>query len=316
MVYAAPQKCELRDIPLPDLAPGMVEIEAICSGLSRGTERLIFNGSVPESEHSRMRAPFQTGEFPFPVVYGYASVGRVVAGPEKIEGRIVFSLGPHQERLRLPADAISVLPDGVTPERAVIAANAETALNAIWDAEIPPGARVLVVGAGLLGCLVAALLSMRLDLSVFVLDRLPQRSAKLAEFPVSFITTTERLESVALAFHTSASAGGLQTAMDALAFEGRVIELSWFGDSTVSLRLGGSFHANRLTIQSSQVGHVARPRRMSTSHGDRLCRALELLADPRFDAFVTEEVAFEDLAEAMPRLLAQDAPGIATRIRY
>lgn len=316
LVYAAPQHCEIRDFPLVELAPGLVEVETLFSGLSRGTERVVFNGAIPESEHSRMRAPFQIGEFPFPVAYGYASVGNVVEGPEDLRGRTVFSLAPHQERLRLNGSAVTVLPEEVTPERAVLAANTETALNAIWDAELQPGSTVLIVGAGLLGCLLAALLSIRQDLSVYICDLLPQRSATLTEFPVSFITTTEGLDSVAVSFHTSASAAGLQTAIDALAFEGRVIELSWFGDRDVTLSLGGAFHSKRLTIQSSQVGHVARARRASTGYAQRLGQALGHLADPRFDAFVSEEVAFDDLPEAMPRLLAPDAPGIATRIRY
>ncbi|MBY8975270.1 zinc-binding alcohol dehydrogenase [Rhodobacteraceae bacterium NNCM2] len=316
LVYTGPQESELREVTLPPMTGEMVEIRTLYSALSRGTERLVFNGKVPPSEYDRMRAPFQTGTFPFPVAYGYAAVGRVEAGPPDLLGREVFSLSPHQEIARLPASAVVPVPKGVPASRAVLAANMETAINATWDAELQPGARVLIVGAGLLGCLIAALLSVRTDLSVSVLDVLPQRSATLTDFPVRFISTSERSNPVAVAFHTSASSAGLQAALDSLEFEGTVIELSWYGNIPVSVDLGGAFHSRRLTIRSSQVGHVAAPRRASTSYRDRLTQALDRLADPRLDNFVTEELSFDALPANLPRLLGQSAEGIATRIRY
>lgn len=315
--YAAPGQAELRPAELAPLSPGWAEVETAFGALSRGTERLVFEGRVPTSEWDRMRAPFQEGAFPFPVKYGYAAAGRVIAGPETLIGRAVFALHPHQETFRLPADAVLPLPEGLPPERAVLAANAETALNAIWDAEIPPGSRVLVVGAGLLGCLVAGFLACRNDLSVDMTDVVASRRNIAGEINVTFREPTEIATDYVVALHTSASAGGLETALDALAFEGRVIELSWFGDRPVSVPLGGAFHANRLTIQCSQVGHVARPRRAALSRRQRLAAALDALADaPWADALITEEVDFADLPEAIPRLLAPGASGIATRIRY
>ncbi|MEM7178700.1 MAG: zinc-binding alcohol dehydrogenase [Pseudomonadota bacterium] len=316
LVYTAPQQCDLREVPLARMQDGMVEVRTLYSAISRGTERLVFNGLVPASEYSRMRAPFQSGDFPFPVAYGYAAVGLVEDGPADLIGKHVFSLSPHQEVIRLPAPAVVPLPDGVPPARAVLAANTETALNAIWDSEIAPGTSVLVVGAGLLGCLIAALLSVRTDLTVFIIDVLPERGAILTDFPVRFITTTEKLNPVATVFHTSATGAGLQAGLEALAFEGQVIELSWYGDTPVTLDLGGAFHANRLTIKSSQVGHVATSRRASTTYRDRLLAALGHLRDPGLDALVTEELAFDALADNLPRLLGPAATGIASRIRY
>lgn len=315
LFYSAPGVAELRPVRLPTLGAGDVEVRTLYSALSRGTERLVLEGRVPASERERMRAPFQEGEFSFPVKYGYAAVGLVEAGPEALAGTHVFCLHPHQTRFRVPAEAVVPLPAGVPPARAVLAANAETALNAIWDAELGPGERVLVLGAGLLGCLIAAFLSRTHD-AVTVTDRLAERAAALAEFPVSFVSAERLSGDFDVVFHSTASAEGLQTALDALAFEGRVIELSWFGDREVPLRLGGAFHARRLTIQCSQVGHVAPARRATTSRRDRLAEAMGLLADPRLDRFITGEVAFRDLPREIPHLLAADAPGIATRIRY
>lgn len=316
LYYTAPGKAEIRMVRLPPLGPGDVEVETLCSGLSRGTERLIHLGQVPESEWHRMRAPFQEGAFPFPVKYGYAAVGRVVAGAEHLLGRNVFALHPHQTRFRLPAEAVVPLPPTVPPERAILAANAETALNAIWDAELPPGARVAVIGAGLVGCLIAAILSQRTDIDLILCDVIGARRALAAEFNVTFAEPTELPTDRVVAFHSSASAAGLQAALDCLAFEGRVIELSWYGDRPVPIVLGGAFHSRRLRIISSQVGHVAAPRRASTSYAERLALALRALEDERLEALVTGEVAFQSLESEIPRLLAANSPGIATRIRY
>jgi 2-desacetyl-2-hydroxyethyl bacteriochlorophyllide A dehydrogenase len=316
LVYTAPGAAEIRPVALPPLGPGMVEVRTRHSALSRGTERLVLEGRVPESEWQTMRAPFQQGEFPFPVAHGYAAAGVVEAGPGDLLGREVFALHPHQTRFRLPAGAVVPLPEGVPAARAVLGANAETALNAIWDAELRPGARVLVLGAGLVGCLIAGLLSRRADLAVTVADIDPSRAAVISSFGVAFQSPDDLSDDHDTVFHTTASAAGLQTALDSLAFEGKAIELSWYGSRPVSVGLGGRFHSRRLSIVCSQVGHVAPSRRASTSHHDRLSAAIGQLGDPRFDALVTESCRFRDLPGSIGRLLAPDAPGIATRIDY
>jgi 2-desacetyl-2-hydroxyethyl bacteriochlorophyllide A dehydrogenase len=315
LFYVAPGAAELRTVALPPLARGMVEVRTLFSGLSRGTERLVSAGQVPPGEYERMRAPLQEGDFPFPVKYGYAAAGVVEAGPRDLLGRPVFCLHPHQDRFRVAAEWVQPLPGDVPPARAILAANAETALNAIWDAELRPGERVLVLGAGLLGCLIAGFLC-RFHGPVDVTDKLAEPAAALADFPVNFLSSGQTGDDYDAVFHSTASAAGLQSALDALAFEGRVLELSWFGDRPVALNLGGAFHSRRLAIRSSQVGHVAPARRASTTRRDRLAEALALLADPRLDRLITGEVAFADLPREIPRLLAPGASGIATRIRY
>jgi 2-desacetyl-2-hydroxyethyl bacteriochlorophyllide A dehydrogenase len=315
LFYTAPGVAELRQVALAPLAPGEVEVRTLWSAISRGTERLVSAGAVPPGEYTAMRAPHQEGDFPFPVKYGYAAVGVAVAGPDTLVGRHVFSLYPHQSRFRVPADAVIPLPDDVPAARAVLGANAETALNAIWDAGVRPGERVLVLGAGLLGCLIAALLS-RIHDRVDITDKLAEPAASVADFPVNIVSIEALADDYDVVFHTTGSAAGLQTAIGVLAFEGRVIELSWFGDRPVELMLGGAVHSRRLSIRASQVGHVAPMRRATTTRRDRLAAALGLLADPRLDRLITGEVGFADLPREIPRLLAPDAPGIATRIRY
>ena len=315
LVYSAPGIAGIEAVDLPDLGNEMVEVETRFSGLSRGTERLIFRGQVPESEWQRMRAPLQTGDFPFPVRYGYAAVGRVVAGPG--EGTDVFCLHPHQTRFRVDASWAVPVPPDVPAARAILAANMETALNAVWDARPKPGDRCLVVGAGMVGWLITMLLSRRSDLSVLLTDLAAETGALANDLNVSFLTPDDvPAQAFDLAFHCAAAPAGLQTAIDALDFEGRVIELSWYGEKPVPVVLGGNFHANRLSIICSQVGHVAPVRRAGTSHRDRLVLALAALADERLDRLITTETPFHDLPAALPGLLSDDAPGIATRIVY
>src|SRR5205823_7630366 len=146
---------EIRSEALPAATAADVVVRALYSGISRGTEALVFQGRVPQTEFSRMRAPFQAGNFPAPVKYGYASVGRIERGPRPLEGQNAFVLFPHQTRYVVPADAVHVLPASVPPSRAVLAANMETALNGVWDAAIKPGDRVVVIGGGTVGCLAA-----------------------------------------------------------------------------------------------------------------------------------------------------------------
>ena len=317
LVYSGPGQARLDQVELPAMTPGMVEVVTEFSAISRGTERLIFEGRVPETERDRMRAPHQVGDFPFPVRYGYASVGRVADGPRDLLDRHVFCLFPHPSRYRVPAEAVVPVPASVPPDRAVLAANMETALNAIWDAKLTPGTRCLVVGAGLLGALVTSELSRRPDLVFDITDRRDDPVVKWTDVDVNYMSPAEvPSRSYDVVFHTSASGAGLQTALDALDFEGRVIELSWYGDTAVNVSLGGNFHANRLQIISSQVGHIAPARRAALIYRDRLALALAALQNAWLDQLITDEIPFRDVVARLPDLLGAEAPGIATRLAY
>ncbi|QIE57778.1 zinc-binding alcohol dehydrogenase [Pikeienuella piscinae] len=284
--------------------------------ISRGTERLVHEGRVPESEHQRMRAPHQEGNFPFPVKYGYAMVGIVEDGPEALIGRHVFALHPHQSRFRLPADDLVPLPPGLPPRRAALAANMETALNALWDAGAGPGDRIAVVGAGLIGCLVARLAARMPGTEVTMSDPIRRRADIAAELNVNFTSDPREDENFDIAIHASATAAGLAEALGRLGQEGRLVELSWYGAGDVEVPLGAAFHSRRLSIVSSQVSAVSPSRRPRWPHRRRLLKALSLLDDPALDALIDSEVAFEELSTRLPALLARDAPGVATVIRY
>lgn len=316
--YAARGKVDLRGVTLDERRAGDAEIRTLYSGVSRGTERLVFNGLVAAPERERMRCPLQEGDFPFPVKYGYCAVGVVEAGPEALAGRTVFTLGPHQTRFIAPADKVSVvpLPDGIPARRAILAAHMETALNAVWDSGAGPGDRIVVVGGGVVGLLVAFLVSRLPGADVTLVDLEPSRRDFARLFGVKFQKPLDGPADCDVAFHASATSAGLACALACCGDEGTVVELSWFGDHDPSVPLGAGFHARRLKLVSSQVGMVATSRRPRWSHARRLEKAVSLLADDRLDSLVTEEIAFDELAAALPRILSPGAPGLMTAVRY
>ncbi|HEX7079885.1 MAG TPA: zinc-binding alcohol dehydrogenase [Gammaproteobacteria bacterium] len=313
---AAPGRGEIRAEALR--APGTEEVlvETLYSGISRGTEVLVFEGRVPPSEHGRMRAPFQNGDFPGPVKYGYASVGRVEAGPSALEGRTVFCLHPHQTRFVVPAAAVHPLPDGVPPERAVLAANLETAVNGLWDAAPVIGDRIAVVGAGTVGCLAAWLAAGIRGCAVELVDIDGGKAAAAAALGVRFASPDEAAGDADVVIHASGTAGGLTVALGLAAFEAKVVELSWYGAGPVAAPLGEAFHSRRLALVSSQVGTVAMRRRARRTPAQRLALALELLRDPRLDALITGESPFESLPAVMSELSRSPAGALCHRIRY
>ena len=313
---SAPGEGEIRTVDLPRPGPDDVEVRTLHTGVSRGTETLVFRGGVPPGQYARMRAPFQAGDFPAPVEYGYLNVGVVEHGPPELLGRPVFSLSPHRTRCVLPATAVTPVPDDVPPARAVLAGTVETAVNALWDAAPLLGDRIAVVGAGMVGCCVAALLGGFPGVRVELVDVDPGRAAVAYALGVGFAAPADAAGECDLVVHASATGAGLARSLELLADEGQVVELSWYGDRPVTVPLGESFHPRRLTIRSSQVGAVAPARRGRRTFGDRLALALRLLADPRFDALVTHVVGFDDLPRLMPRLAGGEPSALCVRVDY
>jgi threonine dehydrogenase-like Zn-dependent dehydrogenase len=312
----APGRATLRRGVLPPRAPDEVLVRALHGAVSRGTELLVVRGEVPPSEHGRMRAPFQEGDFPFPVKYGYASVGRVEAGPPRWAGRTVFCLHPHQTRYVVPATAIHAVPDGVPPARAVLAANMETAVNALWDAAPRVGDRIAVVGGGVVGLLVAWLAGRIPGCEVELIDVHAGRAAIAAKLGLRFATPEAATPEADLVVHASGQPAGLVTALGLAGFEATVLELSWYGQQAVSLPLGEAFHARRLILRSSQVGHVATAQRSRWDHGRRMALALSLLAAPELDALVTDHAPFAEMPAVLERLAAGAPDTLCQRIDY
>jgi len=307
---SAPGRGEIRPISLPEPGSGDVVVRALRSGVSRGTETLAFRGAVPP------RAPFQEGEFPGPVKYGYLSVGAVEEGPAELRGRTVFCLYPHQTAYVVPAGAVTVVPDGVPLARAVLAGTVETAVNAVWDAAPLVGDRVAVVGAGMVGCCVARLLARFPAVEVTLVDVDASRAEVAAALGVGFARPEDAVGGCDLVVHTSATSAGLQRSLELLAPEATVLDLSWYGDEEVRLSLGGAFHSGRLGLRASQVGTLSPARSGRRTTGDRLALALELLRDEAFDALLSGESRFDELPAVMARLAAGDLPALCHTITY
>jgi NADPH:quinone reductase-like Zn-dependent oxidoreductase len=301
--YTEPGKVEIRQEFLAPLKAGEVRVKALYGAISRGTEGLVLAGRVPESEYERMRAPFMAGDFPFPVKYGYATVGRVEQGAEALRGRTVFALHPHQNLFDIPANAAVLLPKELPPRRAVLAANMETALNAVWDAAPSPADRIAIVGAGVVGSLVAYLCGRLPGAEVTLVDVNPARAELAKAFGVSFATPESATGDCDLVVHASGNPAGLGTALALAGEEATVIELSWYGNAAVTAPLGRAFHSRRLRLVSSQVGRIAPSHRPRWSHARRLAAALALLADERLDLLLAPPVAFPDLPTRLPDIL-------------
>ncbi len=294
----APGRGELRAEVLPDPGPDDVLVRALASGVSRGTEALIFAGRVPAGQFAAMRAPLMAGTFPFPVKYGYSVVG------ERDSGERVFVLHPHQDRFVAPRAMCVPVPEAISTHRAVLAANMETALNLLWDAAPLAGERVLVIGAGVVGLLAASLLARVPATQVTVVDVDPRRAALAERFGCRFALPEAAPAEQELIVHAAASEAGLRLALDRAGFEGRIIEASWYGDAAPTVPLGESFHARRLRLIATQVGAVAPPMRGRRSHAERLATALALLDDPAYDALLEGPTRFAALPDAMPGILA------------
>lgn len=311
-----PGRGELREQQLPELAAGEVLVRTRFSAISRGTEALVFNGHVPESEYERMRCPHQEGSLPNPVKYGYASVGVVQSGASELQGRPVFCLFPHQSAYVVLASAVLPLPERVPQERAILAANMETAVNAIWDAAPRLGDRVSVVGAGVVGCLCAYLLARHPGVSVELVDVRPERARVAERLGAGFASPEQAQRQRDLVIHASGTQAGLRSSLELAERDATVLELSWFGDAEVQLPLGQAFHVRRLCLRASQVGTLSPRARGRMNHRSRLELALDLCADPVLDALIDEESAFENLPALMPRLSAPGGAGLCHRLRY
>ena len=314
--YVGPGRAELRAEEIAAPKPGEVRVRARFGAISRGTERLVQAGRVPASEYDRMRAPFMGGAFPFPVKYGYATVGEVEAGPAELQGRAVFSLHPHQSLFTVPIEAVFAIPESVPPRRAVLAPNMETALNAVWDGGPGPADRIAIVGGGLVGLLVAYLCARLPGADVTVVDVAPGRGEVAQAVGARFALPSAAPADCDLVFHASGSAAGLATALRIAGDEASVVELSWYGSGDIAAPLGEAFHSRRLRLISSQVGKVAPSHRARWTHGRRLAAALALLKDPALDALLAPAMAFDHLPAKLPSVFGADSGVICQLICY
>ena len=291
-------------------------MESLYSAVSPGTERLVFFGKVPSSLWGAMRSPHMAGDFSFPIKYGYSLVGRVVEGPAPLLGKIGHVLHPHQNRCVVPAEDVFIVPEGIPPQRATLASNLETAVNAIWDSGLSLGERVLVVGFGTIGALVARLAGMVPGTEVWVVDRQPEKLELAGKMGFRACPPDGLKGRFDTAFHASASSAGLQLSLASLGFEGRVIELSWYGTEPVSLSLGEEFHPLRQKIISSQVSSISPRQRSRWDLSRRRKLVFRLLEDRCFDSHLSDVIPFAEISQAYPKILRSPTPGLGYIIKY
>ena len=314
--YVAPERAEIRSEALGPLPENNVQVRSIFGALSRGTESLVFKGLIPESEYTRMAAPFMGGKLPFPVKYGYSNVGRVELGPPELIGQLVFSLMPHQSTFHTELTNVLVIPREIPAQRAVLAANMETALNAVWDASPGPGDRIAIIGGGVLGSLVAYLCGHLPGAEVTLVDINPERAVLAKKLDVQFSLPELAPKNCDLVIHCSATAAGLSTAIESAGEEATVLELSWYGSNKIDVSLGSAFHSRQLSLQSSQVGHISLTRRPRWSYRRRLTAALGILSDSRLDHLLTEPIRFESLPSQLPQIFSAQSSQLCCLIEY
>lgn len=310
----------LKNCKLPTFDNQSVRIKTLYSGISRGTESLVFNGLIPKSEWPTMRCPHQAGDFSFPLSYGYSVVGKVIKVGSEITklfpGDTVFVLHPHQEQIVAHGEMVRLVPKNVPSRRAVLAANMETALNGIWDGGIKAHQSVSVIGGGVVGLLTAYLANKTTDAIVTLIDINPAKREIAERLGLIFAMPDEAPVEQDVIFNTSSSEAGLQCGLDHLAFEGRLVEMSWYGSKPVNLSLGGRFHSNRLQIISSQVGHISPAKRETHGYADRMSEAMQWLADPVLDHLLEPEIAFKALPDQLPRIFAGDSDVLCQLVSY
>ncbi|WP_138497947.1 zinc-dependent alcohol dehydrogenase [Nostoc sp. PA-18-2419] len=313
----SPSVGEIRETSVTALPKEPLFLETLYSGISPGTERLVGLAKVPEECWETMRCWYMEGSFALPLKYGYSLVGQ--ADEASNQGKRFFVMHPHQSRVVVESSDALELPDWLPSKRATLIPNTETALNAVWDAEVSQDARILIVGGGIVGILISFVLSKEYGIGADFLEQDKQRIQYLEQLPWlqnSRLATDFKEDNYNIVFHTSASACGLQSAIDALTFEGRCIELSWYGTQSVSLQLGGSFHYQRKQIIASQVSAIAKPMRNLIDYRQRKERVLQLLGDAAVDILLEPVIAFKDLPEFMSLLYQRQVQPVSPLVEY
>ncbi|MGB3763440.1 MAG: zinc-binding alcohol dehydrogenase [Ornithinimicrobium sp.] len=311
---------EVRTHVVARPGPGEVLVRALHSGISRGSESLVYTGQVPPSVSTAMRAPFQEGDLPGPVKYGYLSVGEVIelgsTGSHLRLGQRVFALFPHQDRYVIPVEAATIVPDDVPSRRAVLAGVVETAINVVWDATPRWGERIAVLGCGLVGASVCALLRDFPLARLVVVDPQPRSVALAARLGIESLTPEQVTAEFDTVVHCSGTQDGLALGLSLLAFEGQLVETSWFGQHSPVVPLGAEFHSRRLTIRASQVSTVAPSMRERRTRRDRMAAALAELRDPFYDSLLTGSTTLADLPETMAGIASGHMPGWCQVVDY
>jgi threonine dehydrogenase-like Zn-dependent dehydrogenase len=268
------------------LEPDCLEVESAYSAISLGTEKLVATGKVPTEMHQIMRVPYQSGNFTFPVKYGYSIVGKTK------ENEWLHAMHPHQDCFSISAADAYFFSETVNPMVATQLSNLETVINALWMSKVTAEDSVLVCGLGSIGILLAQTLKEYVGAKVCVLETNPTKKAALQNW--GFESCNGQKE-YTICFNVSAHADGLQYCIEHTVAEGKIMELSWYGNQAVSLKLGAHFHYKRLQIISVQVAEIPMAYREEQTYRSRKQLAEKLMLEIDYTKFITRIIPFAEL---------------------
>ena len=310
--FTGPRRVELRQgQPSSPLAPGEVKARALHSGISQGTELLLYRNEGPRVFDPSLDAP---GTPVYPRRYGYSWVGNIVESRARgVEvGQCVFALRSHGDVHVLRPEVIRTIPASIPSTRATLAANMETALTVVWDAGIAIGDRVLVLGGGVVGLLTAMLAKVAGAARVSVVEPFPRRrqaalslGADEAFSPGQDVPDGE----CDVVIEATGDPASLDRAIAHAGLEATIVVASFYGERRSPIALGTEFHRRRLHLTASQVSRIPAHKTARWDASRRFAMVLERLTDPRLDALVEPPVPFAEAPAVFARLDAD--PGMA-----
>ena len=295
LYFTAPGEVQLRDEFLPEPRDGEQLFISRLQAISPGTERLMFSGTFPKGLEADPGMDGFDGRFDYPFRYGYINVCT------DEEGRRYFAFKDHCTAFVADPGKLIRLPDTLTDRQALLLPHTETALSIIHDLHPRMGERILITGAGILGSLTALVLSMHNGCRVTISDPHPEKAGWFrrtpgALFPPRFVTCSETGFDAAV--DCSGNPDGLQTCIDSVGMEGRVIAAGWFGDQIAPLNLGRSFHRKRISLISSQVSNLAPELGPLWSKKRRMAVAMEIISAISPIHLISHSFSLADAANA------------------
>ena len=271
-------------------------VKAYYSGISYGTEKIVHDSQVPANQYEFMRAPHQVGEFNKEVKYGYLSVGKVVVGPKSMMNKMVYTMFPHQSMYILKSSLATLIPSHIPYKRALLTANMETAINAMWDSQPSIGDNTYVIGAGIVGILMAYVLSSTFGIKVTVIDNNASKKKLCKFFNIDFENNINCIKDPDIIFECSGNASVLSDLINNSTLETKICILSWYGKQQSKIKMGENCFSRRLEIIFSQVGNITPIQSKKWDNLSRRALALKLLDNKKLDSLIDkQEIKLKEL---------------------
>jgi len=313
-------------------ATGEVRIQTLFSGISHGSEMMVYRGEIPADLSLDATLPSLQGNFSFPIKYGYASTGRIIDVGEGVNGLeagdLVFAFNPHETCYTVPATVVIKLPEGLDPKHGIFAANVETALNALLDAAPRLGERAVIIGQGVVGLLITQLVRKAGASLIVTSDMYAKRRALSQKAGANLVVdpATESLDDrvyemtggagADVVIEVSGEPRALNDAIKITAQEGRVVVVSWYGTKRADLALGSDFHRKRLTLRSSQVSNLDPSLAPRWTIARRRQLAASYLSELLLEELISNVVPFEQAGEAYRLICEQPQEVIQVVLGY